>query len=401
VTGPPRRPAPPTRGPATRGSPSSARLSISLAFVLHAAVSGTWGPRLPALKADAGLSDGELGLALFGMAVGLLAGTRSAGAPIERYGSRLLLRVGIPLLAAALLLPALAQALLPLAAGFFVLGFVSGGLDVAMNAHGVDVERELDRPILNGLHGLWSVGLGLGAAVAAVAAALDAEPLVHFAVVGVTITAVSVPALRGLLRADHVEPEASRPSDAAISPWAPVVLVLGAVAFAAFVGEGSMNDWSAVYLREGLDTSAGLAAVGFGAFAVAMAASRFAGDRLAMRIGPVALVRIGGVTAAVGLGLGLAIDEPASVIVGSALFGAGLAPVVPTAFSAAGHLDGPGGARVLGRVVTFGYVGSVLGPLVIGGVAEVLSLRVALLLPVLLAAAIVLGAGSVAPARES
>jgi MFS family permease len=371
-----------------------ARIGVSATFVLHATVSGTWGPRVPALKAQAGLSDGELGLALFGIAAGLLAGTRSAGGPVERFGSRPLLRIGVPLLGAALLLPALAHALLPLAAGFFVLGFVSGFLDVAMNAHGVDVERGMGRPILNGLHGLWSVGLGLGAAGAAIAAAAGARPLVHVAIAGAVVAALSVPALAGLLHAHHLAAETDEGA-APVPLWSAAVLVLGAIAFASFVGEGSANDWSAVYLRDNLGTSAGLAAAGFGAFSVAMAASRFAGDRLAVRRGPARLVRLGGLTAAAGRALGLAIDRPAAVIAGFALFGAGVAPVVPIAFSAAGRLGGPGGARVLGRVVTFGYVGSVLGPLIIGGLSELTSLRLALVLPVGLAAAISLGAGRV------
>ena len=374
-----------------------ARLSVSVTFVLHATVSGTWAPRVPALKAQAGLTDGELGLALFGMAAGLLLGTRVAGAPVDRYGSRPVLRIGVPLLAAALLLPALAHALLPLAGGFLVVGFVSGVLDVAMNANGVEVERALGRPIHNGLHGLWSVGLGLGAAMAAIAAAAGAQPLTHFAIVGALIAAVSVPGLSGLLRPQPQSKTAGEDGPGAASLlWSAAVLALGGIAFASFVGEGTASDWSAVYLREDLGTSAGLAAAGFGAFSVLMAASRFAGDRLSLLLGPVRLVRIGAATAAAGLGLGLAIDEPAAVIAGFALFGAGIAPVVPIAFSAAGRVGAAGSARVLGRVVTFGYVGSVLGPLVIGGLSELTSLRFALLLPVALALAIAAGARGVA-----
>ena len=305
-----------------------------------------------------------------------------------------MLRIGVPLLAAALLLPALAHSLPALAAAFFVLGLVSGLLDVAMNANGVEVERTLGRPILNSLHGLWSVGLGLGAAMAAIAAAAGADPLVHFAIVGALVAVVSVPALSGLLR--H-EPHHEDAGDGAAGSllWSAAVLALGGIAFASFVGEGTASDWSAVYLHEDLGTSAGLAAAGFFAFSVMMAASRFAGDRLSVALGPARLVRLGGLTAAAGLGLGLAIDTPAAVIAGFALFGVGVAPSVPIAFSAAGRVGGEGSARVLGRVVMFGYVGSVLGPLVIGGLSELTSLRVALLVPVVLALAIAAGAQAV------
>jgi MFS family permease len=375
-----------------------ARVSVSAAFVLHAGVSGTWAPRVPALKEQSDLTDGELGLALVGMAAGLLVGTRLAGRPVDRYGPRPLLRIGVPLLSAALLLPALARSLPALAAGFLVLGFVSGLLDVAMNAEGVGVERRLGRPILSGLHGLWSVGLGAGAALATLAAAADLTPIVHFAIVGAALATISVPALGGLLPA--VAPhEGEEKDDAPVGLWSLPVLVLGGISFCSFVGEGTAADWSAVYLREDLGTAAAVAAAGFFTFSLAMAISRFAGDRLHQRFGAVALVRTASLVAAAGLGAGLAIDEPPAMILGFALVGAGLGPVVPIAFSAAGRLAGTTSARVLGRVVTFGYVGSVLGPLLIGGLSEFLSLRVALLVPVVLALLIALAASRLAPSR--
>jgi MFS family permease len=376
-----------------------ARIGVSSTFLLHAAVSGTWAPRVPALKEQSDLSDGELGLALVGMAAGLLIGTRMAGGPVDRLGARPILRVGVPLLCAALLLPALARSLPALAAGFFVQGFLSGLLDVAMNAEGVEVERRLGRPILNGLHGLWSVGLGAGALLAALAAAADLTPTAHFALAGAAFAAISVPALRDLLPAT-AEHERDEEDDAAVGLWSLPVLLLGGISFCSFVGEGTAADWSAVYLREDLGTSAAVAAAGFFAFSVAMALSRFAGDRLHERLGPVALARGSSLLASVGLAAGLAINEPPAVIVGFALVGAGLGPVVPLAFSAAGHRGGTASARVLGRVVTFGYVGSVLGPLAIGGLSELAGLRVALFVPAALALLIAIVSSQLAAASE-
>jgi MFS family permease len=378
------------------------RLSISTMFLLHAAVSGTWAPRVPALKAQSHLTNGELGLALLGMAAGLLAGTRSAGGPVDRYGSRPILRGGLPLLCAALLLPALANGLLTLAAAFFALGFASGGLDVAMNAQGVAVERSLGRPILNGLHGLWSVGLGMGAGAAVLAAAVGAQPILHFTVVGAMIAGMSLPALRSLLggRAQHAAAE-EESANAPVGVWSAAVLLLGAISFCSLIGEGSAADWSAVYLRGSVGTSAAVAATGFAAFSVATAASRFAADRLVAVLGPIRLVRLASLTAAAGLATGLVVNQPALAIMGFALLGAGLGPVVPIAFSAAGRIGGTASGRVLGRVVTFGYVGSVLGPLVIGGLSELTSLRLALFLPALLALLIAAGARWVAPAQAA
>src|SRR5215213_4954928 len=146
-----------------RASAQRAHLAVAAAFLIHSTVSGSWAPRLPAIKESLELSDGELGTALVGLAIGLVVGTRLAGAPVDRFGSRPVMRVGFPLLTATLVLPGLADSLVALFLSLFVLGLASGALDVAMNAQGIEVERHVGRPILSGLHGLWSVGLGIGA----------------------------------------------------------------------------------------------------------------------------------------------------------------------------------------------------------------------------------------------
>jgi MFS family permease len=366
---------------------SSPRVAVSAAFLIHATVSGTWAPRLPAIKESLELSDGELGTALVGLAIGLLIGTRVAGAPVDRFGSRPVMRAGFPLLAATLVLPGVANSLVTLFLSLFVLGLASGALDVAMNAQGIEVERHLRRPILSGLHGLWSVGLGIGAGLAALAAAIGAEPLEHFAVVAGVLALASLVFLRGLLAAHRPAP--GEPAEERVTVrWTPALTLLGVIAFCSFVGEGSASDWSAVYLTQELSASDALGAVAFGAFAVTMAIARFAADPLRGRLGNVALVRGGSLIAAAGLGLGLAVHEPAAAIAGFALLGLGLAPVVPIAFSAAGDLDPRATGRLVGRVATIGYVGSVAGPIMIGWLAEATSLRASLGLVVLLALAI-------------
>jgi MFS family permease len=373
--------------------PSSPRAAVSAAFLIHSTVSGTWAPRLPAIKESLGLSDGELGTALVGLAIGLVVGTRVAGAPVDRFGSRPVMRVGFPLLAATLLLPGLADSLLALFLSLLVLGLASGALDVAMNAQGIEVERHLGRPILSGLHGLWSVGLGIGAGVAALAAAIDMEPLEHFAVVAAVLAVASLVFLRGLLAARVPEP--GEPEEEAVSVrWTLALVLLGVIAFCSFVGEGAASDWSAVYMTQELGSSEALGALAFASFAVTMAIARFLADPLRGRLGNVVLARGGSLIAAVGLGLALVVHEPAAAIAGFALLGLGLAPVVPITFSAAGDLDPRATGRLVGRVATLGYVGSVAGPIMIGWLADATSLRTALGLVVVLALVIAVSARS-------
>jgi MFS family permease len=381
---------------------SSPRAAVSAAFLIHSTVSGTWAPRLPAIKESLGLSDGELGTALVGLAIGLVVGTRVAGVPIDRFGSRPMMRAGFPLLAATLLLPGLANSGLTLFASLLVLGIASGALDVAMNAQGIEVERTLGKPILSGLHGLWSVGLGLGAAAAALAAAAGLDPLPHFAIVAAVLAVASLVFMRGLLlESAQVRAEESGDEQRLPVPWTLALVLLGVIAFCSFVGEGSASDWSAVYMTQELGTSQALGALAFTAFAVTMATARFAADPLRIRLGNVALVRGGSLIAAGGLGLGLLIHEPAAAIAGFALLGLGLAAVVPIAFAAAGEIDPRATGRLVGRVATLGYVGSVAGPIAIGWLAEATSLRTALGLVVLLAVVIALLAGNCRQPRRS
>jgi MFS family permease len=367
--------------------------AVAAAFLIHSTMAGTWAPRLPAIKDSLELSDGELGTALVGLALGLLIGTRFAGAPVDRFGSRPVMRVGFPLMAATLLLPGLAGSAVTLFLALFVYGLASGALDVAMNAHGIEVERVLGRPILAGLHGLWSVGLGIGAGLAALAAAAGLDPLEHFAIVAAVLAFASVLLLAGLLPVHEQMREEVEAEHESSVRWTPALVLLGVITFCSFCGEGSASDWSAVYLTQELGSSAALGAVAFGAFAVAMAAARFAADPLRARLGNVALVRGGSLLAAAGLGAALVIHEPAAGIAGFALLGLGLGPVVPIAFSAAGDLDARATGRLVGRVATLGYVGTVAGPIAIGWLAEATSLRTSLGLVVLLALVIAACAG--------
>ncbi len=372
---------------------SSPRAAVAAAFLIHSTVSGTWAPRLPAIKDSLGLSDGELGTALVGLAIGLVVGTRVAGAPIDRFGSRPVMRAGFPLLAGTLLLPGLAGNAPTLFLALLVLGIASGALDVAMNAQGIEVERRLGRTILSGLHGLWSVGLGLGAGAAALAAAAGLDPLPHFAIVAAVLALASLVFLRGLLPArDQVRHDSEEDDERVTVPWTLALVLLGVIAFCSFVGEGSASDWSAVYMTQELGTSQAVGALAFAAFAVTMAAARFTADPLRTRLGNVILVRGGSLVAAAGLAAALLIHEPAAGIAGFALLGLGLAPVVPVAFSAAGDLDPRATGRLVGRVATIGYVGSVAGPIMIGWLAEATSLRTSLGLVVLLSLAIAVSA---------
>jgi MFS family permease len=379
-----------------------AHVGTALVFFIHGAAIATWVPRIPAIKQDLGLTEGSLGIALLGIAVGALGAMQLAGPLLARYGSRPVTRVAAIANAALLVTPALAWNLPSLLAALGLFGISIGLLDPAMNAHGVVVEQRRARPIMAGLHSMWSIGGLVGAVTAGLAARAGWDPLAQFTVAAIVLSAVAVIATRGLLPAevDAVPIPAvrgdQRPRAGGIGGWGRAVLLLGLIGFCSFLCEGTAADWSALYLRD-LGASPGAAAAGFAAFSLCMAAGRLVGDRLTVRLGPVRLVRDGSLVAAGGLGLGVVAGNELVAVVGFGLLGAGLAAVVPIAFSAAGNLGGPGGVGIA-RVASIAYLGTLVGPPAVGFTAEVVSLRFALLIPVALCVLIAICAAGVIPA---
>jgi MFS family permease len=391
-------------------------VAVSVAFLVNGAAIANWVPRIPAVKAALGTSDGPLGLALLGLGVGAAAALLAAGRVVARFGSRPVTRAAGIALCAALLGPGLAGNLPMLALSLALFGAASGLMDVAMNAHGALVERFYGRPVMASLHGLWSVGGLVGAITGGLAARAGWTPAGHFAVAALCLGALLVagtwrllPASMDVARASldppgnprrvprtHAAPgEGRRGSRMA---WTRPLLLLGVVGFSSFFGEGSAHDWSAIYMHDVLGTSPGMAAAAFAAFSLAMATVRFAGDRLSARFGPVRLVRASGLVAAVGFGLGLLAHQPLAGVVGFALLGVGLACVVPVTFSAAGHLGGDLAGVAISRVAAISYLASFAGPPIIGLVADLVGLSVALAIPVALAGVVALCARAVATA---
>lgn len=379
-----------------------ARVAVGVAFFVNGAVVANWVPRIPAIKAELGLDSGSLGLALLGFSGGAVVSLQLVGHVIARVGSDRATRAGGALLAAALVLPSLAPSAIALALALFALGAAAGAMDVAMNTNGVVVERACGRSIMASLHGLFSLGGIAGAAIGGLAAGLDVAPWAHFAVAGALLGLGLLVAGRWLMPDRHRaagagEAETDRERGGR-PPFSGRAVLLGVVAFCVLVGEGSAADWSSVYLREDLQVSAGFAGAGFAAFSAAMAAVRLAGDRLIDRLGPVATVRWGGAVGGTGLGLALLVDRPAAGVAGFGLLGAGLAPIVPVVFSAAGRSEPAAGGHAIARVAALGYLGSFVGPPLIGMIAVPAGLPLALAVPAALAVVAATCGRAVAPA---
>ena len=370
--------APPDRRALVR-----ARVSVALLFGLYGTLLGAWTARIPAIKSAAGLSDGQLSVGLLAFAAGAITGMQLAGRLVDRYRSG---RVVIPAAfadAAALTLPGLATGLPTVVAALYIFGTVHGVLNVSMNVRAVELQHAYRRPIVSSLHAVYSAGGFLGAAVGGLLAHGGAGAAATFAAVGAAGIAVTVWAARWAMPAQTSAADSASPADRAGGTHG--ISLLGVLVFCCLVGEGAAADWSAVYLRDSLGTTAGFAAAAYAAFSVMMMAGRLVGDRLAAAVGPVWLVRGSGVLAAVGLGAALLIGEPIAAVVGFGLLGAGLSGIAPQVFSAAGSRDPERAGHAIARVASLGFLGFVVGPVVIGALAELVGLPAALAVPVVLA----------------
>ncbi|MFE9569912.1 MFS transporter [Streptomyces sp. NPDC006692] len=371
-----------------QGQLRRARIAVAAVFCVHGAVTGNFATRVPWIQEHAGVSTGQLGLALAFPAIGSSLLMPLSAAVTHRFGARAALRGLLALWTLALALPALAPNVYALCAALFLYGASAGMADVAMNALGVETENRLGRSIMSGLHGMWSVGALVGSAAGTLAAHLGTDARLHHLVAAAVLTLLGLAACQGVLDLRSA-PGSAPPPRFALPPRS--ALVIGLVGFCAVFAEGASLDWSAVYLRDELGGSAGAAAACTTAFTLTMAAARIAGDRVVDRHGAVRTVRGGGVLATLGGLLVVVAPGPAVAMSGFALMGLGVAVVVPLAFAAAGR-SGPNPSQAIAGVATITYTSGLIAPSAIGSLADVTSLVVSFGLVTVLALGLVAGA---------
>ena len=338
----------------------------------------TWAPMVPYVKVRLGLDDAQLGAALLAFGGGSMLSMPFVGWLAHRLGNRVVIMSAGLLMCLAL--PALAQvsSVTMLVGTLLYFGVMLGAVDVAMNAYAVEVEHRSGDRLMSGFHGLFSVGGLSGAALLSGLLALGLGLTGAGAAIAIAIAlALTVLWLRNGLRGDASSGgvdigEKSHPGMPSARAW-----LLGLMCFVSFMAEGSMLDWSAVFLRDVRGMASASAGFGYACFSVAMAAGRFSGDRLIARHGSVWAVRVGAGVAVVGFLLVACVPLTMATLLGFVLIGLGASNIVPVMFSAAGRLPGTPPAVSIATATTLGYVGLLSGPALIGFVAHASSLSVA------------------------
>ncbi|OIK25977.1 MFS transporter [Streptomyces malaysiense] len=338
-------------------------------FALVGVVNGILAARLPGLAAKLGLDTGDVGLVILSWGVAATLTMQCMRWIVAAVGNRLLLRIGTPLVTVSVGLIALSPSfplLLAAAAGF---GVTSGVAEAMMNAQGSLVERRAGRPMMNGFHAGWSVGAVAGGLLAVLLAALD----VSYTASVLGVAAVALPPAFALGRTYLDEPAEEETEQRGNLPA--IVYLIGAVAFMALLLEGLVADWSGLLLTRELHTTEAVAALAYPLYEVATFTGRLFGDRLRLRFGSRLLLAAAGTATALGVLLVVLASSAAWAIAGFGLTGLAVCIVVPLCMSLAGAVVPGRSDAAIAQVSAIGYAGLLVGPVLIGFVAEASSLR--------------------------
>jgi MFS family permease len=348
------------------------RTSTRIAFLIAGLVMSAWAPLVPLAKERTGLDDGGLGLLLLGLGMGSIVAMPFAGYLTARYGCRPVIVWSTIALCAVLTMLSSVSWLPGLALAVLLFGASMGMLDCAMNIQSIIVEKNSGESLQSGFHGLYSVGGILGAGALTVLLSVGLDPALAVLCIVAIVMGALYKAIPSLLTygTEQDGPIFAMPKG--------IVLLLGTLCFIVFLTEGAMLDWSAVFLVSSREMESNMAGMGYACFAATMTVGRLTGDAIVRKLGGVRVVAFGGLIAATGMIVSLAFDGWPASLIGYALLGAGCSNIVPVLFTAVGHQNRMPQRVAIPAIISMGYAGILIGPAVIGFVAHVSTLSIAL-----------------------
>lgn len=365
--------------PVTRQA-GRARFAVALVFLLNGAWAGNVVPRLPAIKDRLDLTNTELGIAIAAVPVGALVAGALAGVIIHRFGSAATAVVSMGTIGVLLVGFGLAPSWWVLIAVYFVTGALDAVCDVAMNAHGLRIQRLYRRSIINAFHAWWSIGAVLGGLLGSGAEALGIGVWLHLLIAGLMLTVAAV-AIWGWLLPGH---DATERTDAhhggSLRPVAGLLVALGVITLMAAVVEDAPASWGALFMISEVGASAGVAGLAFVSCQAMQTVGRFTADRAVERFGDVRVARTGGALACGAVAATLVWPSVPMTIVGFGLAGLGIASIFPGTFHAAGNLPGIASGTGVAVVSFIARIGFLVSPPVVGLVSDQLGLRLALVI---------------------
>lgn len=353
------------------------RLAVSAFFFIQGLVYSSWASRIPDIKGGLGLDEGQFGAVLLALPAGQLAAMMLSGYLVNRFGSRVVLGLAAILYPLALINLSLAANLWQFVLFGFLFGTCGNLSNISVNTQGVGVERLYGTSIMGGFHGVWSIASFFGGVLGMGMVALGFTPTIHFSLVLGIASGLLLVFYRSTLPRDR-KPAPVPSADGGRKPNVfrnRYILILGAIGCSSMMCEGAMFNWSGIYFKEVIRPDPRWINVGYIAFTFAMTCGRFMAGRVVTRYGVVRVMQAGGLTILVGLLIAALFPGVVTSAIGLALVGIGTSAIVPLCYSMAGRaVSIPTGSAIAG-VSSISFLGFLIGPPLIGGIAQISNLR--------------------------
>ncbi|MGV3696300.1 MFS transporter [Flavobacterium sp.] len=350
------------------------RLATSLFFFGMGFCFSTWASRIPDIKSMLHLSEAELGALLFAIPIGQLFAMPISGKVVTKYGSRNISILGLLFYGLCLTVLGFATVGWQLATGLFLFGFFGNFCNIAVNTQGVYTQQLFDKPIIGSFHGSWSLAGFCGALVGLAMLAFKLSPLQHFSIALGFVILIIATNFKFIIKAKSKQEEEKK-GYSLLKNRDKTLIWLGVICFCGMASEGIMFDWSGVYFKEIVKAPGALVVLGYTTFMVSMASGRFLSDFLVQRFGPKRVLIISGLIISSGLYLAVLLPFLVPCMIAFMLVGLGVSNMVPIIFNIAGnHKDVPPGIA-LTVVTSISFLGFLIGPPLIGFIAEMTSLK--------------------------
>lgn len=348
------------------------RIAVSVFFFCQGLCFSSWASRIPDIKASLHLTNAALGSILLALPAGQLTAMPFSGRLVTRFGSKNVLRIGLLLYAIGLTNMGLATQPWQLVLALYVFGICGNLCNISVNTQAIATERLYTKPIMTSFHGAWSSAGVAGAAIGLLMIELHVAPYLHFWIVAVTVCTAAVISQRYLQDGRSALKQEkrkffSKPNSALVQ--------LGVVAFCCMASEGAMFEWSGVYFQQVVHTPASFTIFGFFSFMTMMATGRFAGDKLIARFGRKRMLQASGILISTGLFISVLFPYIITATAGFLIVGLGVSSVVPMIYSSAGKVPNVPPGIALASVSSISFLGFLMGPPLIGYIAEISSLR--------------------------
>ncbi|MES2648895.1 MAG: MFS transporter [Bacteroidota bacterium] len=352
-------------------NPRTYRIAVSAFFFLAGITFASWASRIPHIKEHLHLSDGALGTILLALPIGLMTGLPLAGWAVTKYGSKATLTLSTIMYPLILVSLGLTNEVWQLALGLFFFGLLGNLMNISVNTQAVSVESAYGRTIMASFHGMWSLAGFAGAGIGTLMVSAGMSPLTHFIIIAALMMLI---VLVGHRYAVPKDPPHNGKQTLFAKPDK-TILKFGIIAFACMACEGTMFDWSGVYFKTVVLAPESKTTIGYVAFMCTMAAGRFTTDRLINRFGVKPMLRLSGILITVGLLVSIIFPYLIPATIGFLLVGFGVSSVVPTVYGLAGRSKTMSPGIALAAVSSISFFGFLLGPPIIGFIAEASSLR--------------------------